>query len=69
MPAPKPVVLCILDGWGIGPNPATSAPAQAVGLTDRGQIAPGLRADLIRVARFGNAGSLRGTWVAGRRVA
>ncbi len=29
MPAPKPVVLCILDGWGIGPNPATSAPAQA----------------------------------------
>jgi 2,3-bisphosphoglycerate-independent phosphoglycerate mutase len=29
MTAPKPVVLCILDGWGIGPNPATSAPAQA----------------------------------------
>ena len=29
MPAPRPVVLCILDGWGIGPNPATSAPAQA----------------------------------------
>ncbi len=26
---PKPVVLCILDGWGIGPNPAVSAPAQA----------------------------------------
>jgi 2,3-bisphosphoglycerate-independent phosphoglycerate mutase len=29
MPAPKPVVLCILDGWGIGPDPKTSAPAQA----------------------------------------
>jgi len=29
MDARKPVVLCILDGWGIGPNPATSAPAQA----------------------------------------
>jgi 2,3-bisphosphoglycerate-independent phosphoglycerate mutase len=29
MTAPKPVVLCILDGWGIGPNPDTSAPAQA----------------------------------------
>lgn len=29
MTARKPVVLCILDGWGIGPNPATSAPAQA----------------------------------------
>ncbi|NJM84686.1 MAG: 2,3-bisphosphoglycerate-independent phosphoglycerate mutase, partial [Tabrizicola sp.] len=26
---PKPVVLCILDGWGIGANPAVSAPAQA----------------------------------------
>lgn len=29
MNAPKPVVLCILDGWGIGDNPAVSAPAQA----------------------------------------
>ena len=29
MSVPKPVVLCILDGWGIGPDPATSAPAQA----------------------------------------
>ena len=25
----KPVVLCILDGWGINANPAVSAPAQA----------------------------------------
>lgn len=29
MSAPKPVVLCILDGWGIGPDPKVSAPAQA----------------------------------------
>ncbi len=29
MTAKKPVVLCILDGWGIGPDPKTSAPAQA----------------------------------------
>jgi 2,3-bisphosphoglycerate-independent phosphoglycerate mutase len=29
MTTPTPVVLCILDGWGIGPDPATSAPAQA----------------------------------------
>ena len=29
MTAGKPVVLCILDGWGIGSNPAVSAPAQA----------------------------------------
>jgi 2,3-bisphosphoglycerate-independent phosphoglycerate mutase len=28
-PTPKPVVLCILDGWGIGPDPLVSAPAQA----------------------------------------
>ncbi len=28
MAAKKPVVLCILDGWGIGPDPAVSAPAQ-----------------------------------------
>ena len=25
----KPVVLCILDGWGIGPDPKVSAPAMA----------------------------------------
>ncbi|MFC7702773.1 2,3-bisphosphoglycerate-independent phosphoglycerate mutase [Plastorhodobacter daqingensis] len=29
MTHPKPVVLCILDGWGIGRNPEVSAPAQA----------------------------------------
>jgi 2,3-bisphosphoglycerate-independent phosphoglycerate mutase len=28
MAAKKPVVLCILDGWGIGPDPLVSAPAQ-----------------------------------------
>ena len=64
--------LMLGDLWGDmarGVATVTRAPAQAVGLTDRGQIAPGLRADLIRVARFGAAGSLRGTWVAGRRVA
>lgn len=27
--ARRPVVLCILDGWGLGDNPAVSAPAQA----------------------------------------
>ena len=29
MSARKPVVLCVLDGWGIGPIPESSAPAQA----------------------------------------
>ena len=47
----------------------TAAPAQAARLDDRGQIATGKRADLIRVRRFGTAGMLRSTWVEGRRVA
>jgi len=29
MTPPKPVVLCILDGWGLGPDPGVSAPARA----------------------------------------
>ena len=29
MSVPKPVVFCILDGWGIGPDPNVSAPALA----------------------------------------
>ncbi|MDJ1008209.1 MAG: 2,3-bisphosphoglycerate-independent phosphoglycerate mutase [Paracoccaceae bacterium] len=29
MAAPKPVVLCILDGWGINPDESANAPAQA----------------------------------------
>jgi 2,3-bisphosphoglycerate-independent phosphoglycerate mutase len=29
MPATKPVVLCILDGWGINPDTTANAPALA----------------------------------------
>ncbi|MFN3642926.1 MAG: alpha-D-ribose 1-methylphosphonate 5-triphosphate diphosphatase [Gemmobacter sp.] len=47
----------------------TAAPAAAAGLADRGRIAPGLRADLIRVGRISGAPALRGTWVRGQRVA
>ncbi|HLQ20505.1 MAG TPA: alpha-D-ribose 1-methylphosphonate 5-triphosphate diphosphatase [Tabrizicola sp.] len=47
----------------------TRAPAEAVGLSDRGQIALGARADVVRVARIGTAGALRGVWVEGQRVA
>lgn len=64
--------LMLGDLWGDlarGVATVTRAPARASGLTDRGEIAPGLRADLIRVARFGAAGMVRGTWVAGLRVA
>lgn len=49
----------------------TSAPAHMVGLTDRGQIAPGLRADLVWVHRPGRAqgACVRAAWRAGERVA
>jgi alpha-D-ribose 1-methylphosphonate 5-triphosphate diphosphatase len=43
-------------------------PARAAGLADRGTIAPGLRADLIRVRGTGAALSVAATWVAGRQV-
>ncbi len=60
------------DLWGDtarGAATVTSAPANAAGLTDRGHLVPGARADLIRVARIGTAGALRGVWVQGDRVA
>lgn len=46
----------------------TQAPAAAVGLTDRGRIAPGARADVIRVALLGEIPAVRGVWSQGRRV-
>lgn len=60
------------DLWGDparGLASVTAAPAQAAGLTDRGRLAEGLRADLIRVRRAGGLAVVRGTWVAGQRVA
>ncbi|CAM3056274.1 alpha-D-ribose 1-methylphosphonate 5-triphosphate diphosphatase [Paracoccus nototheniae] len=63
--------LMLGDLWG---NPArglstvTAAPADAVGLQDRGRIAPGARGDLIRIRRVGAAGALRGVWVQGERL-
>jgi alpha-D-ribose 1-methylphosphonate 5-triphosphate diphosphatase len=47
----------------------TSVVANAVGLTDRGEIAPGKRADLVRVSLNGGLPVVRSVWVAGRRVA
>ena len=64
--------LMLGDIWGDLPRgiaTVTAAPARAAHLTDRGEIATGKRADLIRVRRFGQAGMLRSTWVEGRRVA
>jgi len=48
----------------------TGNPARMVGLDDRGEIAPGKRADLIRVRRLDDGTPVvRQTWRAGERVA
>lgn len=63
--------LQLSDLWGDlarGIATVTSAPAQATGLSDRGRLEIGLRADVARVARIGSAASLRGLWVQGKRV-
>ena len=44
-------------------------PAHAVGLTDRGEIAAGKRADLVRVFSRAGASTARMVWREGRRVA
>ena len=59
------------DLWGDvarGVATVTRAPAKATGLADRGALRPGLRGDVIRVARIGRAAALRGVWVEGQRV-
>jgi alpha-D-ribose 1-methylphosphonate 5-triphosphate diphosphatase len=47
----------------------SKAPAEAVGLDDRGEILPGKRADLIRVRVVGGVPTVRTVWRGGRRVA
>jgi alpha-D-ribose 1-methylphosphonate 5-triphosphate diphosphatase len=47
----------------------TKTPAEAVGLSDRGEIAAGKRADLIRVHVAGDVPVVRAAWREGRRVA
>jgi alpha-D-ribose 1-methylphosphonate 5-triphosphate diphosphatase len=47
----------------------TKAPAEAVGLADRGEIAVGKRADLIRVHVARDIPVVRSVWREGRRVA
>jgi alpha-D-ribose 1-methylphosphonate 5-triphosphate diphosphatase len=64
--------LMLGDLWGDmarGVATVTAAPADATGLRDRGHLVPGARADVIRVARVGRAGAVRGVWVQGNRVA
>jgi alpha-D-ribose 1-methylphosphonate 5-triphosphate diphosphatase len=47
----------------------TQTPAAAVGLDDRGELAPGKRADLIQVRVAGDVPMVRSVWTAGVRVA
>lgn len=47
----------------------TKTPAEAVGLSDRGEIAVGRRADLIRVYDRASVPAVRTVWREGRRVA
>ena len=61
------------DLWGDLPRgiaTVTRTPAESVGLTDRGEIAVGKRADLLRFRRGpGGVPLARATWSHGRRVA
>jgi alpha-D-ribose 1-methylphosphonate 5-triphosphate diphosphatase len=59
------------DLWGDlarGMATVTARPAQAVGLSDRGSLRPGQRADLIRFAVLDGIPVLQETWGAGKRV-
>lgn len=47
----------------------TSGPADMVGLRDRGRIAPGLRADLVRVRLYEGVPVVRAVWRQGERIA
>jgi alpha-D-ribose 1-methylphosphonate 5-triphosphate diphosphatase len=65
--------LCLPQAANIGLPAAmrtvTKAPAAAVGLDDRGEIAVGKRADLVRVRVMEAVPVVRSVWRAGRRVA
>lgn len=46
----------------------TLSPARAVGLDDRGELAPGKRADAVRVRLVGGVPTVRSVWREGRQV-
>lgn len=57
-------------GWSLPDAVATAtlAPARMAGLDDRGEIAPGLRADLVQISRHGSGVAVRSVWRLGERV-
>jgi alpha-D-ribose 1-methylphosphonate 5-triphosphate diphosphatase len=55
--------------WPRAMATVSAAPAHAAGLLDRGQLAEGMRADLIRFRTIAGVPVLRGVWAAGHRVA
>jgi alpha-D-ribose 1-methylphosphonate 5-triphosphate diphosphatase len=57
-------------GWPVPKaiSTVTRNPALAIGLADRGELAPGLRADLIRVRMSGGMPIVRGAWLRGERA-
>ena len=61
------------EGFGIAlPEamaPVTRTPAELLGLDDRGRLAPGMRADLVRVREVGPTPTVVAVWREGRRIA
>jgi alpha-D-ribose 1-methylphosphonate 5-triphosphate diphosphatase len=57
-------------GWTLpkAVNTVTRNPAHAIGLTDRGELAAGLRADIIRVKMSAGMPIVRGAWLKGERA-
>jgi len=46
----------------------TQTPARVVGLSDRGEIALGKRADLVSLRQIDDLAVITGVWSAGRKV-
>ena len=73
VPAALLYAACLLgDLWGDLPRAmatVSAAPARAAGLMDRGVLAEGMRADVIRFRQLDGVPVLRGVWAMGARVA
>ena len=52
-----------------GIRTATKAPAESVGLSERGSLEAGMRADVMRFAVLGDIPVVKSVWSSGRQVA